>query len=61
MTSVRNNIGKKAVKATARHSWHGFVAKAQRQPLRGASLLSAGGAMGLAVGWVAGRRTSRPA
>lgn len=58
MTSVRNNAGKKAVKATARHSWRGFKSKAQRQPLRSTSLLSAGGALGLVVGWVAARKTA---
>jgi hypothetical protein len=61
MTSVRKSIGKKAVRATVRHSWHGFASKAQRQPLRSASLLSAGGVLGLAVGWLAGRRAARPA
>lgn len=58
MSSVRNNVGKKAAKATARHSWRGFVAKAQRQPLRSTSLLGAGGALGLVVGWVAGRKAA---
>lgn len=61
VTSVRKNIGKKAVKATVRHSWRGFASKAQRQPLRSASLLSAGGAVGLLVGWVAGRKSAGPA
>lgn len=61
MTSLRKNIGKKAAKATVRHSWRGFASKAQRQPLRSASLLSAGGVLGLAVGWLAGRKTARPA
>ena len=61
MTSLRKNLGKKAVKATVRHSWRGFASKAQRRPLRSASLLSAGGAVGLVVGWLAGRKTARPA
>ena len=59
MTSLRNNLGKKAVKATARHSWRGFASKAQRKPLRSASLLTAGGLTGLIAGWFAGRKTSR--
>ena len=57
MTSLRNNLGKKAVKATARHSWRGFASKAQRKPLRSAGLLSAGGVVGLMAGWLAGRKT----
>lgn len=59
--AVRNNVGKKAAKATVRHSWHGFVSKAQRQPLRSASLLTAGGMVGLVAGWFAGRTTARQA
>ena len=59
MTSLRNKVGKKAVKATARHSWRGFASKAQRKPLRSASLLSAGGLVGLVTGWFAGRKTGQ--
>jgi hypothetical protein len=55
-------IGKKATKATARHSARGVTAKAQRKPLRSVSLLSIGGALGgaagVAAGWIAGRRTA---
>jgi hypothetical protein len=55
-------IGKKATKATARHSARGVAAKAQRKPLRSVSLLSlggaVGGAVGVAAGWTAGRRTA---
>jgi F0F1-type ATP synthase assembly protein I len=61
MTSLRKNLGKKAVKATARHSYRGLASKAQRQPLRSASLLTAGGVVGLVTGWFAGRKTARPA
>lgn len=50
-------IGKKATKATLRHSAHGFASKAKRQPLRSTTLVSAGGVIGLAAGWMAGRRT----
>jgi hypothetical protein len=35
----------------------GFASKAQRQPLRSASLLSVGGLVGAAAGWFAGRKT----
>jgi hypothetical protein len=60
MTSLRKNIGKKAVRATVRHSWHGFSSKAQRKPLRSAGLLTAGGLVGLVTGWLAGRKTAPP-
>lgn len=56
MTSIQKNLGRKAVKATARHSWSGFASKAQRQPLRSVSLLTAGGLVGLFTGWFAGRK-----
>jgi hypothetical protein len=54
-------IGKRATKATVRHSVRGVASKAQRKPLRSASLLSIGGALGIAVGvaagWSAGRKS----
>ncbi len=61
MTTFRKNLGKKAVRATARHSWRGLASKAQRKPLRSASLLTAGGVVGLMAGWFAGRKTAHTA
>jgi hypothetical protein len=58
MKTVRRSIGKKATKATARHSVRGVASKAQRKPLRSATLLSLGGLFGAAAGWVAGRKTA---
>jgi hypothetical protein len=58
MSKIGNTIGRKAAKATLRHSWRGFVSKAQRQPLRSTTLLTAGGVIGAAAGWVAGRKTA---
>ena len=55
MSRVKRLIGIKAAKATARHSAHGVVSKAQRKPLRSASLLSLGLAVGLGAGFAAGR------
>lgn len=57
MTTLGRSIGKKATKATVRHSLRGFASKAQRKPLRSASLLSIGGAVGVTAGWFAGRKT----
>ena len=56
MNTLGRTIGKKATKATLRHSARGFASKAKRQPLRSTTLLSAGGVIGLAAGWMAGRR-----
>jgi hypothetical protein len=52
-------IGKKATKATARHSVRGMASKARRKPLRSASLLGIGAVVGMAAGWVAGRFTAQ--
>jgi len=52
-------LGRKAAKATLRHSVHGFVSKSKRQPLRSTTLLSVGGAVGVAAGWIAGRKTAQ--
>jgi hypothetical protein len=65
MATLTRTLGKKATKATVRHSVHGVVAKAQRKPLRSATLLSLGGLVGIAAGaaagWLAGRKTARTA
>jgi hypothetical protein len=58
MSKLGSTVGKKAAKATVRHSIRGVKSKAQRQPLRSASLLSIGGAVGLMAGWFAGRKTA---
>jgi hypothetical protein len=58
MTSIQKNMGKKAAKATVRHSLQGFSSKAQRRPLRSVSLLTAGGMIGLFAGWFAGRQSA---
>jgi hypothetical protein len=58
MGSLGKTLGWKATKATARHSVRGLASKAQRQPLRSATLLTVGGLIGATAGWVAGRKTS---
>jgi hypothetical protein len=60
MANIRNSLGKKAARATFRHSVHGFASKAQRQPLRSATLLTVGGLVGAVSGWLAGRKSSSP-
>ena len=56
MNRPKRALGRRAAKATVRHSAHGAAAKVQRRPLRSASLLSAGAVVGAGVGWLAGRR-----
>jgi hypothetical protein len=58
MGKLANTVGKKAAKATLRHSVHGVASKAQRQPLRSATLLGVGGFVGAVAGWLAGRKTA---
>lgn len=58
MSRLGRTVGKKAAKATVRHSVHGVASKAQRQPLRSVTLVSAGAVVGLSAGWLAGRRRS---
>jgi hypothetical protein len=61
MATLTRTLGKKATKATVRHSVRGVAAKAQRKPLRSAALLSLGALVGVAVGWLAGRKTASAA
>ena len=58
MASLARTIGKKATKATVRHSVRGVASKAQRKPMRSATLLSVGGLFGAAAGWVVARKTA---
>lgn len=58
MSALTRTLGRKATKATVRHSVRGLTSKAQRKPLRSLSLLSLGGLVGGAAGWVAGRKTA---
>lgn len=55
MSGIKRAVGIKATKAAGKHSAHGLSAKAQRQPLRSAGLLSVGVAIGLVAGWAVAR------
>jgi hypothetical protein len=52
---VKRIIGRKAAKAAVKHTTHGVVAKAQRKPLRGITLLAVGGLLGAGITWFAAR------
>jgi hypothetical protein len=58
VSKIKRIIGIKATKAAAKHSAHGLSARAQRKPLRSASLLGVGVALGLAAGWTGARATA---
>lgn len=58
MAKIGRTIGKKATKATLRHSVRGVASKAQRKPLRSATLLTIGGFVGAVSGWFVGRKTA---
>ena len=58
MSSLARTIGMKAAKATARHTVRGTASKAQRKPLRSATLLGLGGLFGAAAGWTLARKTA---
>lgn len=63
MAKVKKKLARKAVKSTAKHTAHGAAAKLKREPLRSATLLTVGGAVGAFAGWTLGRtseETSQP-
>ena len=58
MASFGRTIGKKAAKATVKHTVRGTASKARRKPFRSVTLVSIGGLFGATAGWLAGRRTA---
>lgn len=56
MATFGRRIGKKAAKATVRHSARGVAAKAHRRPVRSVTLVGVGGMLGATAGFFAGRR-----
>jgi hypothetical protein len=58
LNAIERYLGRRALRATVRYSWHRVVARAQNRPLRSVTLLSAGGVVGLIAGWLAGRRSA---
>jgi hypothetical protein len=53
--SVKNTFARKAAKVAAKHTAHGTASKLKRDPMRTATLLGVGGALGAVAGWMAGR------
>jgi hypothetical protein len=56
--SVKNTLARKTAKAAAKHTAHGTASKLKRDPVRTATLLGLGGALGAAAGWMAARTAS---
>jgi len=61
MSAIKNTLARKAVKATAKHTARGTASKLKRDPLRAATLLGLGGAVGAVAGWIAGRSATETA
>ena len=53
--SAKNTLARKAAKAAVKHTAHGTASKLKRDPVRTATLLGVGGALGAVAGWTAGR------
>jgi len=56
--SVKNTLARRVAKTAAKHTAHGTASKLKRDPVRTATLLSVGGALGAVAGWMAGRNTA---
>lgn len=61
MPSIKKTLARKAVKSTAKHTAHGTVSKLKRNPLRAATLLGIGGAIGVFAGLAIGRTAASTA
>ena len=55
MSAIKKTLARKAAKTAAKHTAHGTASKLRRDPMRTATLLGVGGAIGAVAGWVAGR------
>jgi hypothetical protein len=55
--SVKNTLARKTAKVAVKHTVHGTASKLKRDPMRTATLLGVGGALGAVAGWMAGRTT----
>jgi hypothetical protein len=55
MAAIKRKLTRKAVRSTAKHTAHGTASKLRREPLRSATLLALGGAIGAVAGWMVAR------
>jgi hypothetical protein len=61
MSSIKKSLTRRAAKAAAKHTAYGTASKLRRDPMRAATLLGLGGAIGAVAGWFAGRTATAPA
>lgn len=59
--SVKSTLGRKAATSVVKHTAHGTVSKARREPIRAAKLLGLGAALGALAGFLAGRAAGEKA
>jgi surfactin synthase thioesterase subunit len=58
MAKIKKKLARRAVKSTAKHTANGAASKLKREPLRSATLLSIGCALGAFVAWALAARSS---
>ncbi len=59
--SVKSKLGRKAATSVVKHTAHGTVSKARRQPMRSSRLIGLGAVLGAATGYLAGRAAGEKA
>jgi hypothetical protein len=55
MSAMKSTLARKAAKLAVKHTTRGTTSKLRRDPMRTATLLGLGGALGAAAGWMAAR------
>lgn len=60
MSVIKRTLTRKVAKSAAKHTARGTASKLKRNPVRAATLLGLGGAIGAVAGWVAGRTAAAP-
>jgi hypothetical protein len=55
MPEIKKLIARKAARSAVKHTAHGTASKFKRNPVRAATLLGLGGAVGALAGWMVGR------
>ena len=61
MSAIKRTLTRKAAKSAAKHTAHGTASKFKRNPVRAATLLGLGGAVGALAGWMVGRNATSTA
>ena len=56
MNGIKRTIGRRAARATVRHTARGLASRAVRRPLRSVTLVGFGMVLGAGAGWLTGRR-----